>query len=562
MIGQQGSALKFTAQRSTIFFILLVFPPLLPAQAILVPLLEVRGEFGSIPVHWGEVLGQAMLGLGDVNGDSIPDYAVSGSMRNPVNSQIKIYLGGKGELRDTVYRTLPGGTGLAKGDLNGDGFVDLIAYLANYTGKGYDTLYVYLGKEPNPFPFDTIPSLSIVDTILTGVGRELCIADVNGDGKDDIIAGVWSSRQKNPSYGFYVYFGRDSLHTAPDIWVHQPGRPTGIYPEYIRTGDLNGDGCADIILSWRKTHPKPDTSFITIFYGHPGFNPSYSKPDLEVSYMKWKWSAPFDVGPPPATAFDINADGFDDLMAWTPNWDFPEVKRGRVYYFFGSPSGVNLDKPDYVLEFPRLNEPRSKIGTMIHPIGDVNMDGFEDMLIDGTSLGTFPTVFVYLGGPKLSPYASAMRTKADGTYGNVAAALGDVNDDGINDFGVTATRTSPFPNEEEGYFAVFSGNKNLVLHEPKLPVGTPSAVSMLDPYPQPFEDEVFIPLATNRPAAVTVTIRNVLGAVVYRLDRNLDLPGRYLLSWKPNSGLVPPGMYMLSMWDGVILKTKKLIKLR
>jgi len=87
--------------------------------------------------------------------------------------------------------------------------------------------------------------------------------------------------------------------------------------------DDNGDGRVDIIPSWRRTDSRTDTSFDTVFYGHPKFHP-------------------VDVRATPATAFDINEDGFDDIMAWTPNGDFPKTKRGRVCYFFGSPFSAPL----------------------------------------------------------------------------------------------------------------------------------------------------------------------------------------------------------------------------
>jgi hypothetical protein len=128
---------------------------------------------------------------------------------------------------------LPGASGcLAAGDVNGDGYPDVI-------GCGVNSVMVFLGNGNGTFrkPISSpIPSSAIFATA----------GDLNKDGKLDVAAVATHENGSNPNLGpVYVLYGNGDGSFQPALQIH-----TDIGPPFsVGIGDLNGDGLPDLVAA-------------------------------------------------------------------------------------------------------------------------------------------------------------------------------------------------------------------------------------------------------------------------------------------------------------------------
>ncbi|MBI4878539.1 MAG: FG-GAP repeat protein [Planctomycetes bacterium] len=157
---------------------------------------------------------------------------------------------------------------------------------------------------------------------------------------------------------------------------------------------------------------------------------------------------------------DVNGDGFDDVAIGAHRAPRGMLSyAGRVYVLFGGPgvpatSPVDLESLDGATGFAILGlKENDQVGVSIASAGDVNGDGYRDILVagDGVSAGINGEAYVIYGGPAvgatggidlaaLSPSVGA-RLFGYVTDGNVApglAGIGDINCDGVDDAAVGA----------------------------------------------------------------------------------------------------------------------------
>lgn len=203
----------------------------------------------------GDGVGWAMAGQVDFNGDGASDVALKGGglggevalMFGPLASGILPVSGADAFLRGEKADD-GAGLALAAGDVDGDGYGDLLVGAPNessvdrYTGA----VYVVLG------PHSGSTSLAMADAKITGValgdqlGQSLAVAgDVDGDGADDLLLGV---HMVSEVVLFYGTPSGTSTYAAADasFMGEQAGDRTG---EGLSTaGDWNGDGFADLLI--------------------------------------------------------------------------------------------------------------------------------------------------------------------------------------------------------------------------------------------------------------------------------------------------------------------------
>eukprot|EP00961_Rhodomonas_salina_P023955 321863-Rhodomonas_salina.1 len=166
------------------------------------------------------------------------------------------------------------------GDLNGDGFADLIigADAANGNGRNFanaGTSYVIYGKDTLP---GTIPLSTYVNNAANGfaihgvaIGDKSGVSvsgggDVTGDGVPDLVIGASARLSKGEAY---VVYGRKSPDTFPANFVLSsitgangfsiPGRDDSDLAGFSVSiaGDINGDGLADILVGAYNAERSP-----------------------------------------------------------------------------------------------------------------------------------------------------------------------------------------------------------------------------------------------------------------------------------------------------------------
>ena len=197
------------------------------------------------------------------------------------------------------------------------------------------------------------------------LGKYLCLAgDQNGDGFDDIIAYCDDPPEVR------LYFGGDTMDTIPDfIFPFEPGVFwAGVMPNELE--DLNGDEDIDIVIHWG-----PDQYYeeVHVFFGG---NLLDNEPDLIMVSDGNSISGDDGFGRYMSCG-DLNGDSHKDLVIGAPNYLCSNFMTGKVFCYFG---GVSLDSiPDFTMT-SGYNDFGMGLGAYVSCGGDVNNDGFDDLL--------------------------------------------------------------------------------------------------------------------------------------------------------------------------------------
>ena len=285
------------------------------------------------------------------------------------------------------------------------------------------------------------------------------IGDVNADGFDDIIVGAPGGDYAK------LFFGGAVFDTIPDLTFRD-------YKQYncqfgcsiAGDGDVNGDGYPDIIIGASSTWIGPSCPFecfVTgaayVYFGGPSID---TTADLTLIVGDWNTQTGwyYGFGESDCIPGDLNADGYDDFVISAPNDDYDA--HGRVYIYFGGPN-VD-DQYDVLLEGEEVFD---NFGQSLSAVGDMNNDGFDDVLIGAPMFHNNIPNKIYQGGKAYLVYGgseislnNSIEFIGDSTsyvYGRFIAGLGDVNGDTIEDLGIMGDR----------YFKIISGNDFSILLE-------------------------------------------------------------------------------------------------
>lgn len=398
-------------------------------------------DHSSIP---GLNAGSSINNAGDVNGDGYADIIVAGSQYDSATStstgRLLLYHGSPAGLSATAFDMIdsaarePGMMVACLGDIDGDGYSDLIAGAPTY-GPNAGRAYVYHGS-PDSLR-DTPPGTKLESPSITiaGFGKSLSYAgDINGDGYADVVIGDPNAIKGSNNYEgmAYVYYGSpNGLPAIPKdtLQVNQPNCKFGW--SVAGAGDINGDGYADLAISainYNQTEGR-----IFLYYGSPS---GLVKAPAFLSGGKTHTWLGYSV----AGAGDVNGDGYDDLLVSAYN-DIVTIDTGKVFVYYGSSGGLP-PTPSLVLQ--GVNETGlTGFGRSLGSAGDVNGDGFADVIVGAwTNNNNFNgRAFVYLGAAAgLSPVAATILGNGGVTAlpGSYVAGAGDINGDGFSDVLVSA----------------------------------------------------------------------------------------------------------------------------
>ncbi len=349
----------------------------------------------------------------------------------------------------------------AAGDVNNDGFDDVIVGAWFYDNGQVDEgrVYAFYGSATG---LSATPDW-IVESNQSGarLGHSIDTAgDINNDGYDDVILGadLFDNGEINEGMASVYYGSATGLSASPD-WTaegNQAGSQFGV--SVASAGDINGDGYDDILIgAYLYDNPESDEGRAFLYYGSAaGLGVSGTPNNAVWSMESNQIGARF--GHSVGTAGDVNGDGFSDIIIGAYRYDNPEVDEGLVQLFYGSASGLS-QTADWTAD---SNQAGAQFGSQVSTAGDVNSDGFSDIIAGAPNFDNGETdegrAYVYYGS------AGGLNTAADWTaeinqtaaiFGWTVGTAGDVNGDGYGDVIVGAPFYDNGETDEGGAFVYY-----------------------------------------------------------------------------------------------------------
>lgn len=266
------------------------------------------------------------------------------------------------------------------GDINGDGFADFLVGATYYSGKTLrgGGAFLFLGGSNGP---GSKPDWEMSgEQPGSGAGFTVAAAgDVNGDGFADILVGAYNqtnsaSARTIPSQGkVFLYTGGTNGLSKGPVWAPVgEGKSSRFGYSVHGAGDLNGDGYADIVIGgWGFEAERFNAGRVYVYYGARGGPSSF--PDWTMTGTQTDQY----LGNSVFTAGDVNGDGFDDLIVASNLAAWPERYEGVVFVFYGSATGLP-EKPSWAFE---SNQHDFFLGHSVATAGDINGDGFDDVIL-------------------------------------------------------------------------------------------------------------------------------------------------------------------------------------
>jgi hypothetical protein len=178
-------------------------------------------------------------------------------------------------------------------------------------------------------------------------------------------------------------------------------------------------------------------------------------------------------------AGDVDGDAFDDVIVGEKSWSEERINGGRALVYRGSSAGLARE-PSWVAAGGQSD---GLFGDTVASAGDVNADGFADLLVGASSHsddfdreGRADLFLGSAGGPSDTPDWSAFGGESNARLGGSAGGAGDVNGDGAADVIVGARQAGVFRGEARVYLGNGGGGRSLTPRQLRVGSRAPVAV--------------------------------------------------------------------------------------
>ncbi|MEM7203186.1 MAG: integrin alpha [Planctomycetota bacterium] len=415
-------------------------------------LLEVLG------IVTDDAFGAAVAGIGDTNGDGTPDLAVGipGDDRMSTDAgAVNALSGADGATLWSVFGSTDIaalGTAVAgAGDADGDGIGDVVAGAPRDArgGPGTGSAAVYSGADGCQLlvrigPFN---GAQLGQSVSGGP-----TADINGDRRPDVVAGGPALAVQNPN-GVAEILAVPLRDGYAQTHLLTPAPAAARFGIDIRPfPDLDGDSIGDYLIGAAFDAPERRGS-VRIYSGA-----------THTEIHKIIGPSPGDswFGHAIGNAGDVDLDGFDDIIVGSYHTDVDPListstEEGRAEVISGNPA-LNFASI-YTFIGPSF---RAHMGSAVGGLGDVDGDSVDDFFAGlGLVNNEEGELWVFSGAtgtqiPALTLRGTFTAEPSAEWFGWSAAAIGDIDGDGLTELAIGAPSGQVKPQPGNGYVDVYS----------------------------------------------------------------------------------------------------------
>lgn len=409
--------------------------------------------------------------IGDTDGDGLSELLVGASAESSGRGTMYLFegvsLGGALTTGDAVatwtatesnanlggYRSIS-----SPGDLDGDGFNELLFAAALVNGNGDDSgeAYLYYGG----VSWSGAQTLSAADWTLTGsvndqVGARLTTGDFDGDGIADVVTAAPGASDSNRESGTVAIFlgtgarwsGRSAISSA-DYLVYGENDTDELGWTTKFVGDVTGDGTDDVFTTAMYDDDGGSNAGVggIIAGGSLSGNDTLSA----VATTLFTGDGAEDRFGYDTAGFDADNDGVNDLLVGEYQDDTNGAESGALRIYFGRSRWASNYAPTDADQTVYGSAAGDRFAHIMQDVGDVDGDAIDDLMIgalfadpDGRSLAG--SAYLALGSDLLTAStADDLNWRRDGEVASdlfgdaLAFGSGDVNGDGVNEIVVGA----------------------------------------------------------------------------------------------------------------------------
>ncbi len=384
------------------------------------------------------------------------------------------------------------------GDINSDGFFDVVMGAFGNDDAATDAGAIYILYGHPSLAADYRLNGGGVDATLLGKalldrlgGRDGTsgAGDVNGDGFDDLIVGAWlnddgpGANNAGAAYILYgggtAFSGTINIAATADTDVTILGKATndGLGDFVSSAGDVNADGFDDVIVgAYGNEDVAAGSGASYVLFGGTSLSATINIAGAGADVSLLGGSATSRFGRAISGLGDVNGDGFADFGIGAfldDNVGGTDAGASYIIYGrrFGSATTISMATVGPNVTIVGDTGIDDRLGRSIASAGDVNDDGFHDIITGADDTGTVNTSgssHIYYGGASLAsqiPMGNSDVTVTGKSAGDAmgirTTGLGDVNNDGFPDVAMTALYNDDGGGADAGTVYVILGSDSL-----------------------------------------------------------------------------------------------------